>query len=114
MTYRRPLAIALRHVAFEDLGLLDPILSQGWDVRYPDAPVDELTDQPDLLIVLGGPIGAYEAEAYPFLTAETALLERRLARGRPTLGICLGSQLMARALERASSPARSRRSAGGR
>jgi GMP synthase (glutamine-hydrolysing) len=96
---RRPLAIALRHVAFEDLGLMGSILARaGWDVCYRDAPVDELTDEAELLVVLGGPISAYETEAYPFLTAETALLERRLARDRPTLGICLGSQLMAQAL----------------
>ncbi|MDE1150072.1 MAG: glutamine amidotransferase [Azospirillaceae bacterium] len=96
-------AIALRHVAFEDLGLLGPVLAeQGWAVEYREAPVDDLADpalaDADLLVVLGGPIGVYEEAAYPFLTAEIALLERRLAAGRPTLGICLGAQLMARAL----------------
>jgi GMP synthase-like glutamine amidotransferase len=53
---------------------------------------------PDLLVCLGGPIGAYEEAAYPFLRDELALIERRLAAARPTLGICLGAQLMARAL----------------
>ena len=53
---------------------------------------------PDLIIVLGGPIGAYQELAYPFLGEELPLLERRLAAGQPTLGICLGAQLMARAL----------------
>ena len=53
---------------------------------------------PDLLVVLGGPIGAYEEALYPFLATELRLLERRLAAGRPTLGLCLGAQLMARAL----------------
>jgi GMP synthase (glutamine-hydrolysing) len=52
----------------------------------------------DLLIVLGGPIGVYDTRAFPFLSEEVQLLERRLERGRPTLGICLGSQLMASAL----------------
>ena len=41
---------------------------------------------PALLIVLGGPIGAYEDASYPFLKNELRLLERRLAAGRPTLG----------------------------
>ncbi|WP_044563475.1 glutamine amidotransferase [Azospirillum sp. B4] len=96
-------AVALRHVAFEDLGLLAPVLADGgWAVEYREAPVDDLGDaavaDAGLLIVLGGPIGVYEEEAYPFLTREIALLERRLAAGRPTLGICLGAQLMARAL----------------
>jgi GMP synthase (glutamine-hydrolysing) len=96
-------AVALRHVAFEDLGLLAPIMDRhGWDVSFCEAAVDDLTHRSirnaDLLIVLGGPIGVYEVDAYPFLTEEVGLLEYRLARDLPTLGICLGSQLMADAL----------------
>jgi GMP synthase (glutamine-hydrolysing) len=53
---------------------------------------------PALLIVLGGPIGVYETEAYPFLQWELQLLRQRLAQNAPTLGICLGAQLMAAAL----------------
>ena len=49
-------------------------------------------------MVLGGPIGVYEADAYPFLTPEIELIARRLHADRPTLGICLGSQLLAAAL----------------
>lgn len=83
--------------------MLAPILErEGWAVSYIDAPTDNLGDhnieRADLLIVLGGPIGVYETESYPFLSREIALLERQLAKGRPTLGICLGSQLMATAL----------------
>jgi GMP synthase (glutamine-hydrolysing) len=48
--------------------------------------------------VLGGPTGAYDTPAFPLLPKEIAILQRRLANGRPTLGICLGSQLMASAL----------------
>jgi GMP synthase (glutamine-hydrolysing) len=100
---RRRTAIAIRHVAFKDLGFLSAILDEaGWTVSYCDAAVADLTDpalrKAELLIVLGGPIGVYDTEPYPFLSHEIALLERRLARDRPTLGICLGGQLMARAL----------------
>jgi len=96
-------AVALRHVAFEDLGLLAPLLErQGWDVALREAATTDLTDagiaQADLLVVLGGPIGVGDSSDYPFLSQELRLLERRLADGRPTLGICLGSQLMAMAL----------------
>lgn len=96
-----PSAIAIRHVAFEDLGLLGPLLAQrGFAVEYRDAGIDDLRDvgDVDLLVVLGGPIGAYEEHSYPFLVDELRLIERRLAVRRPTLGICLGAQLMARAL----------------
>ncbi len=98
-----PSAIAVRHVPFEDLGLLAPLLRRrGWDIAYRDAAVDELGDralaEADLLVVLGGPIGAYEDATYPWMAGELRTIERQLAAGRPTLGICLGSQLMARAL----------------
>src|SRR5215472_623567 len=54
--------LAVRHVAFEDLGLLGPLVgARGYDVRYHDAGIDAFeTDTlvaPDLVIVLGGPIG---------------------------------------------------------
>lgn len=94
-------AVAIRHVAFEDLGLLEPLLStRGFTIRYLEAGLDDLAqaEHADLLIVLGGPIGAYEAAIYPFVTPELALIERRLAEDRPLLGVCLGSQLMAKAL----------------
>lgn len=99
-------ALALRHVPFEDLGTLAPLLeARGFETAYAEVPalgaegiagLDPLA--PDLLVVLGGPIGVYEAEAYPFLVTETALIGRRLSADRPTLGLCLGCQLMARAL----------------
>lgn len=96
-------AVALRHLAFEDLGLFGPSLARaGYEVRYHEAGVDALRAvepvRTDLVVVLGGPVGAYEDDKYPFLREEIAFLERRLAAGRPTVGICLGAQLMARAL----------------
>lgn len=98
-----PHTLALRHVAFEDLGLLEPLLARrGHTVQYLDVPVTPLAGvdplAADLLVVLGGPIGVYESPLYPFLDSELALLAARLAARRPTLGICLGSQLMAKAL----------------
>src|SRR5690606_33764442 len=72
------------------------------EIRYVDAAVDDLTDptidDADLLVVLGGPVGVGDLETYPFLTQELELLRRRLARRAPTLGICLGAQLIAAAL----------------
>ena len=96
-------AIAIRHVHFEDLGAFDRVLRRhGYAVGYCDAGIDDIGNvdplAPDLLIVLGGPIGAHEESLYPFLGPELALLEHRLAAARPTLGICLGAQLIARAL----------------
>ena len=96
-------ALAIRHVAFEDVGSLGPVLdSAGFSLRYLEAGYDDLTAidavAPELLIVLGGPIGAYEEHLYPFLSDELRILERRLKADRPTLGFCLGAQLIAKAL----------------
>jgi GMP synthase (glutamine-hydrolysing) len=95
--------LAIRHVAFEDLGLLGPVLEErGASIRYVEVPTADLTalkpEEVDLLVVLGGPIGVYEEADYPFLVPEIRFIEARLKTGKPTLGICLGSQLMAKAL----------------
>ena len=96
-------ALAIRHVAFEDLGLIEPLLvARGYQVSYLDIGVDSLDPQiltqPDLVVVLGAPIGVYETDAYPFLVTELEAISVRLQAGLPTLGICLGAQLIAAAL----------------
>lgn len=96
-------ALAIRHVAFEDLGVLEPTLrGRGYAVEMVDAGVGELSVAqlvaPDLLMVLGGPIGVQDEQDYPILGTELAGLARRLEARRATLGVCLGAQLMARAL----------------
>ena len=95
--------LALRHVAFEDLASFEGVLkARGHDIRYIDAATEDLAalphDLPAPLFVLGGPIGAYQETHYPFLKAELGFIEKRLAAGLPIFGICLGAQLMARAL----------------
>jgi GMP synthase (glutamine-hydrolysing) len=100
--------VAIRHVHFEDLGAFEPALRDaGFAVRYCDIGSEAIPDtaaDAALLVVLGAPIGAYEEDKYPFVSDELRLLETRLASGRPTLGICLGAQLIARALGAAVYP----------
>jgi len=106
-------ALALRHVPFEHLGILQPLLeARGYTVRTVDVgvepvPADDVVDA-DLLIVLGGPIGAYDDATYPFVRDEAAAIAQRLAARKPLLGICLGAQLIARALGAAVKPMGSR------
>jgi GMP synthase (glutamine-hydrolysing) len=50
------------------------------------------------LVVMGGPMGADDEEAYPFLRAELRLIDSALKENVPILGVCLGAQLLARAL----------------
>lgn len=96
-------ALVLRHLAFEDLGIWGATLADaGYRVEYCDVPradlgaIDAAAD--DLMVVLGAPVGAFDDEYFPYIGAEAALIERRLATGRPLLGVCLGAQLIARAL----------------
>lgn len=94
--------IAVKHVDFENLGSWEEVLSEEYRIKYVNAADPDFlalkNENIDLLVALGGPIGVYQNDEYPFIKAEIALLERRLQQGLPTLGICLGSQLMARAL----------------
>lgn len=93
---------AIQHLAFEDLGSLEDVFYQlGFRVRYFEAGIDDLTkafQYEGLTIILGGPIGVYETKDYPFLQKEIDLLKVRLEKNLPTLGICLGAQLIAHAL----------------
>lgn len=95
--------LAIRHVPFEGLGSLEmPLAEAGYAIRYVDAPTADISQvakgEWDLLVVLGGPIGVNDQGDYPFLGEELRLIEARLKNQAPTLGICLGSQLIAHAL----------------
>ncbi|MBN8964456.1 MAG: glutamine amidotransferase [Rhizobiales bacterium] len=95
--------VAIRHVAFEDVGLLSGLLAErGMSLRYLEAGVERIDAAAlvaaDLVVILGGPIGVYEGDLYPFLREELAAIRARLDAKRPTLGICLGAQLIAKAL----------------
>lgn len=94
-------AIAIRHLAFEDLGLLEPLLLQhGYRVSYREAGIDDLADiareRPDLLIILGAPISVNDPGRYPFLEDEFRLVMELAGTGTAVLGICLGAQVIAR------------------
>jgi GMP synthase (glutamine-hydrolysing) len=95
--------LAIRHVAFEDLGSFEDVLVQeGYAVHYVEAGVEPLAEldvlTPDLLVILGGPISVYDEDDYPFIRDEVRLLRKRMAEDRPTLGICLGAQMIAKSL----------------
>ncbi len=93
----------IRHLAFEDLASFASVLqAHNYQINYIEAAYDELSQidafSDDLLIILGGPISVNDADMFPFIETEIALLKQRLAADKPTLGICLGAQLIASAL----------------
>lgn len=94
-------ALIVRHVPYEGVaGFRAPIEAAGYAIDRVDVDALDAADLmgPDLLVLMGGPMGVYETAAHPWLAGEIARVAERLAAGRPTLGICLGSQLIAAAL----------------
>lgn len=96
-------ALIVCHETAKDSGIIPGILERrGFDVEtvlgYHDKlpGIDPLAH--DLAVVMGGPMGVYQADIFPYLNSEIAYLQKRLSADRPTLGICLGAQLMAKAL----------------
>jgi GMP synthase-like glutamine amidotransferase len=92
---------AFRHVPFEHLGSIAPALeSRGLAVRYVDmfegARAPERIGEAAGLIFMGGPMSANDN--LPCLRAELALIEQAAKAGQPVLGVCLGAQLIAKAL----------------
>lgn len=93
----------IRHLAFEDLGSFTAVLqAKDIEVNYFEAGYDDLSQidalSDELLVILGGPISVNDGEMFPFIETELDLLRQRIAADKPTLGICLGAQLIASAL----------------
>jgi GMP synthase (glutamine-hydrolysing) len=95
--------LVFQHVRHEGLGNLNPLLkAAGFQIdsvnfsREPEA--KPTLNGYDGLVVLGGPMAIYEADKYPNLSLEAKLIEGAAKDGLPVLGICLGAQLIAKAL----------------
>ena len=99
----RPKILVFQHVPYEPLGTLDPLLKQaGFRIRYVNFGRNP-NERPSLegyagLIILGGPMNADDVSGYPHLGTELELIQDALQRNISILGICLGAQLLAKAL----------------
>ncbi len=92
------LARCLQHVPFEGPAAFAPILtSLGYQIETHLVPRDGLPPNPgDLVLVMGGPMSANDPD--PWIEEEIAFICRAVDAGIPMLGVCLGSQLLARAV----------------
>ena len=100
----------IQHVDGEGPGLIAVALERDGvaiDVTrvHRGEPVPQELGDAGGLVVLGGPMGVYEADQYPHLRDELRLIEAALRAGAPVLGVCLGSQLLATALGARVAPA---------
>jgi GMP synthase (glutamine-hydrolysing) len=99
----RPNVLVLQHVACETLGTIEDALARvGLSHRYvrihQGEPVPADIGDAAALVVMGGPMSVYEHDRLAHLKAEMRLVESAVEIGRPVLGVCLGSQLLAHVL----------------
>ncbi|WP_165806716.1 glutamine amidotransferase-related protein [Chitinophaga parva] len=88
----------LQHVSFEGPGCI-----ARWAAARGHVLTTSLRSFPavhdfDALVIMGGPMGAYEDDQYHWMPAEKALIRETIASGKKVLGICLGAQLIASVL----------------
>lgn len=94
--------LIIKHVEIEGPGLIEDCLNEEKILyqilnleREPHLPKpDECTG----VVILGGPMNVYEEDRYPFLREEDLFIKEVIQRGKATLGVCLGAQLIAKAL----------------
>jgi GMP synthase-like glutamine amidotransferase len=95
-------ALIIKHIDIEGPGLIEyclnerkipyQIFSFETGVRLPKP--EGFTH----IVILGGPMNVYEEDRYPFLREEDFFIKEAIQRGKLILGICLGAQLIAKAL----------------
>ena len=97
----KPIAILEHSKEAPAFFLDDAIVAAGLErkvIRLYDGEALPNLDEIAAVVSLGGAMGAYDEEDFPFLVAEKELLRAAVDRGLPVLGICLGCQLLADAL----------------
>jgi GMP synthase (glutamine-hydrolysing) len=98
----RPTLLVLQHIACEPPAAFeDELRSRGLELERVELDEgDTLLDWRDFagLVAMGGPMGAYEEEAHPWLAAEKRAMREAAEAGHPVWGVCLGAQLLAGAL----------------
>ena len=95
--------LILCHKSLKDSGAFQKMLeARGADIElrlaYDEGVKDIDPLAHDLTLFMGGPMGAYQTDLFPYLKDEVSYIEKRLQAEKPYLGICLGGQLMAAAM----------------
>lgn len=94
--------LIVKHVDIEGPGLIEECLRQE-RIPYQVLTLESGSHLPKLdnlthIVFLGGPMNVYEEDRYPFLKEEDLFIKEAIQRGKSLLGICLGAQLIAKAL----------------
>ena len=100
-------SVCLQHAEYEGPDKIEDWASERGHSLVTVVPLFESFPDPeefDFLVVMGGPMGAYDDATYPWLKAEKRFITRTMAAGRKVFGVCLGSQLVAEALGGSAHP----------
>lgn len=101
---KSPPILVFQHSPTDGLGRLEePLQSEGAELHayhrgYHEPPGPEFARSYGAIVTLGGPMSANDTAEDPFLHAELQLLIAAIEEDVPILGVCLGAQLLARAL----------------
>lgn len=93
----------IQHVSFEHPGYLLQLAKQhGYNISF--TKIFEQVNFPsindiDMLVIMGGPMGVYEEEKYSWITEEKQFIRSVIDAGKKVWGVCLGSQMVAAALD---------------
>jgi len=93
--------LILKNVPAEGGGTIEDYLREsGIGFRVIDLQSESLpaSQNEDTLVIMGGPMSVNDADAYPFITTEVALAADFMRKGKKVFGVCLGAQIMAKAL----------------
>ena len=94
--------LVLQHVESEGLGIINKAVKQrgiqtDFIRIFKNDRIPRSLEGYNGLIILGGPMGVYEEDIYPFIKDEITLIKSAVKDDTPILGICLGAQMLARA-----------------
>ena len=98
-----PRFLSIEHVSPEGIGTISAYIQDlGGQLarhrQYRRQPLSVPHDDYDVLVVMGGPMGVHDSDQYPWLDLELRFIREAIDRGKHVLGICLGAQLIAKAL----------------
>ncbi len=94
--------LVVKNIAAEGPGTIEDHLRSG-NIAFSVADLNRGEKTPALsdfthLVIMGGPMGVYEMDRYPFLKGEATLIELAIKANKSVLGVCLGAQMIAHVL----------------
>ena len=94
--------LIIKHIGIEGPGTIEDYLrTRGYQLQtvslHDGDPLPDDWAGMEAVVSLGGPMNVYEEDKYPFLKKEDQFIKKVLKEEIPYLGICLGSQLLAKA-----------------